>query len=104
MGSGDEMTVEVVYALPGVQALVRLTMPTGKTARQAVEQSGLFSRFPELVEAVEEPGRLGIFGKVVSGDAKLKAGDRVEIYRPLTVDPKEARRRRVRLRAGKKKP
>ena len=102
MGSGDEMTVEVVYALPEVQALVRLTLPTGITAQQAVERSGLFSRYPELVEAVKETGRLGIFGKAVPGNNRLKAGDRVEIYRPLVADPKLARQQRAAKAKGKK--
>lgn len=83
------VAVEVVYALPERQRLLALEVPTGTTARQAVEQSGLLTEFPEL-----EPGdiKLGIFGKAVAADTPLRDGDRVEVYRPLKADPKEVRR------------
>jgi len=93
MGSRDqEITVEVVYALPGDQLLVELSVAPGTTAREAIAQSGILARFPQI-----DPDRqkMGIFGRVVKADAVLQAGDRVEIYRPLIADPKEARRRRV---------
>lgn len=92
MGRCDqEITVEVVYALPGNQLLVELSVAAGTTAREAIAQSGLLARFPQI-----DPSRqsIGLFGKVVKADAVLQAGDRVEIYRPLIADPKEARRRR----------
>lgn len=93
MGNRDqEITVEVVYALPGDQLLVELSVAPGTTAREAIAQSGILARFPRI-----DPDRqkMGIFGRVVKADAVLQAGDRVEIYRPLIADPKEARRRRV---------
>ena len=91
--------IEVVYALPDEQALIALDVPEGTTARQAVERSGLAQRYPEI-----DPARvkLGIFGRVAPGDRALRDGDRVEIYRSLRVDPKDARRARAapRKRAG----
>jgi len=84
--------VEVCYARPDVQAVVALTVPAGTTALDAVKRSGLARRFPELEGAVNP---LGVFGKRVADDYVLKDGDRVEILRPLTADPKEARRKRA---------
>jgi putative ubiquitin-RnfH superfamily antitoxin RatB of RatAB toxin-antitoxin module len=95
----SEFAVEVVYALPTEQMLVRLQLPPGATVGQAIRQSGLLERYPEIALATVP---VGVFGKIVTLDTLLQAGDRVEIYRPLTVDPKEARRRRVKLRAAKK--
>ncbi|MDP2241598.1 MAG: RnfH family protein [Burkholderiales bacterium] len=87
-----EITVEVVYALPGKQLLVELSVAPGTTALEAITQSGLLARFPQI-----DPGHqtIGIFGRAVKADAVLQAGDRVEIYRPLVAEPKEARRRRA---------
>ncbi|STZ75900.1 RnfH family protein [Bergeriella denitrificans] len=87
------LEVEIVYGLPERQVLLSVQVAEGTTAREAVLQSGMAAQFPDLdVEAAP----LGIFGKRVKDDAVLRAHDRVEIYRPLLVDPKEARRRRVR--------
>ena len=89
----QEILIEVVYALPGRQTLVKLFVPTGTTVRDAIALSGLLSHYPAIDAA---RGKLGIFGKRVAPGTVLANGDRVEIYRPLTADPKEARRRRVR--------
>jgi putative ubiquitin-RnfH superfamily antitoxin RatB of RatAB toxin-antitoxin module len=82
----------VVYALREEQVLVALELEQGATAREAILRSGILERFPEI-----ELGRspVGIFGKVTELDAPLADGDRVEIYRPLLADPKDARRRRA---------
>lgn len=90
------ISVEVVYALPDRQLLLPLEVEAGTTARQAIEQSGIRQVFPELDAAV---GWIGIFGKRVNPDAVLEEGDRIEIYRPLIANPKDARRRR----AGRKR-
>ena len=88
-----EATIEVVYALPGRQRVVRLPLPdAGLTAAAAVEQSGLLDEFPELRE---RPLVLGIFGTVCAPERSLRDRDRVEIYRPLRVDPREQRRARA---------
>ena len=91
--------IEVVYALRDEQALIALEVPEGVTARQAVERSGLAARFPEI-----DPARvkLGIFGCVTSADTILRDGDRVEVYRPLEADPKDARRTRAGPRRTRK--
>ncbi len=89
------LKIEVVYALRDEQALIALEVENGTTVGQAIERSGLLSRYPGITLA---RGQVGIFGKPVDLGAALRAGDRVEIYRPLTMDPKEARRTRVRRR------
>ncbi len=86
------LRVEVVFALHGEQVLLALEMEEGATVRQAVERSGILRRFPGISLA---RGRVGIHGRVARLDAPLHDGDRVEIYRPLRADPKDARRRRV---------
>jgi len=86
--------IEVVYATADRQFLLALTVPVGTSLRAAVEMSGIALQFPEL-NLADSP--LGIFGKVVA-QAELRAvqaGDRIEIYRPLLVDPKEVRRLRA---------
>ncbi|MGE4244140.1 RnfH family protein [Ramlibacter sp.] len=69
-----------------------LELPEGATLRQAVKASGLFEVEPELLM----PQGAGIWGRKAEWDAVLREGDRVEVYRPLTVDPKVARRERFR--------
>jgi putative ubiquitin-RnfH superfamily antitoxin RatB of RatAB toxin-antitoxin module len=86
------ITVEVVYAKPEQQALVTLRMESGATAEQAIAQSGLLQRFPEIDPSNTE---IGIFSKVCTLDRPLQNGDRVEIYRPLFADPKDLRRQRA---------
>lgn len=84
-----ELSVEVVYALADRAAVVKLKVEAGATLRQAIEQSGLLRRFPEI-DLTRHP--VGVFGAVRALDAPVEAGDRVEIYRPLTMDPKDRRR------------
>lgn len=88
----SKLRVEVAYALPDRQILLELEVEGGTTVRQAIERSGILRRYPGIQIA---RGRVGIFGRRVDLDAPLRDGDRVEIYRPLVADPKEARRRRV---------
>jgi putative ubiquitin-RnfH superfamily antitoxin RatB of RatAB toxin-antitoxin module len=84
--------VEVAYASPQRQRLIVLQVGAGTRVREVVKQSGLVAEFPEI-----DPERcpLGIFGERVADDYELANGDRVEIYRPLRVDPREARRERA---------
>ena len=93
MDGGEVIEVEVAYALPDRQALLRISVPAGTTALDAAQRSGLEARFPELV--ISEESRLGIFGQIVSPSQTLREGDRVEIYRPLRADPKEVRKARA---------
>lgn len=86
------LSIEVCYALPDRQTLIPVSLPEGATVRAAIEASGVLALHPEidLVHA-----KTGIYGKLASLDAPLADHDRVEIYRPLIVDPKIARQRRV---------
>jgi putative ubiquitin-RnfH superfamily antitoxin RatB of RatAB toxin-antitoxin module len=90
--------VEVVYALPDAADCVSVVLTTPATARDAIVASGLLERYAELSLGVQ---KIGVFGKTAVLETRLSVGDRVEIYRPLAVDPKEARRRRA---AKKRKP
>lgn len=72
--------------------LVSIEVEEGATAREAIEASGIQTRFPEL-KALEHG--FGIYGQRAQDDTLLVDGDRVDIYCPLLVDPKEARRRRA---------
>jgi hypothetical protein len=78
------LRVEVVRALPGRQDLVAVELEQGATVHAALLAAGM---------PLDQP--LGIYGRRVALDARLADGDRVEIYRPLRADPKEARRRRA---------
>ncbi len=84
--------VEVVYAQPQRQLVISLNAKSGELARELLERSGILNQVPSLRE---EKLRLGIFGRLISEDHPVSAGDRLEIYRPLVADPKEARRRRA---------
>jgi hypothetical protein len=88
------MKVEVVYAAAMEQVIVALEMEAGATAGDAVRRSQLVERFSEI--GATPP--IGIFGERVAFEHVLEDGDRVEIYRALIADPKEARRRRARAR------
>jgi len=90
MADAPGISVEVACALPARQRVVRLSLATGTTAREAVRASGLGAAFPDLDL---ERCQLGIYGRVVPDEHVLAEGDRVEIYRPLLADPREARRR-----------
>lgn len=88
----DPLRVAVAYVGPAAQVLEPLEVPTGTTVGEAIERSGLLAQCPEIDLAVF---KVGIFGKLAKIDQVLEEGDRVEIYRPLIADPKEARKRRA---------
>ena len=92
MATTERLTIEVVYALPELQTLLTVTLPAGSTVAQAIEQSGVLARHPELDLSQH---KVGVFAKVASLETLLRDHDRVEIYRPLLADPKEVRRRRA---------
>jgi hypothetical protein len=89
----ETLTVEVVYATAQAQRLWRVRLPAGGTVREAVEASGIAAEVPGFRL---DPERLGVFARKVGPEQPLADGDRVEIYRPLALDPREARRRRAR--------
>jgi len=90
------MMIEVAYATPEKQVIVSVNLKPDAMVRDAIYLSGILNQFPEinLDEQI-----VGVFSEKVSLSDRLNPGDRIEIYRPLTIDPKEARR----LRAKRKK-
>jgi len=88
----DMIDIEVVYALPERQILVRRSVPVGTSVADAIHASGVLGKNPEIDLAVN---KLGIFGKLTKADAVVRDKDRIEIYRPLIADPKEVRRKRA---------
>lgn len=88
----EQINVEVVYALPAKQEVLSVRLPQGATVRQAIEQSGILAKHPEIDLA---KNKLGVFAKIAKPDALLRDRDRVEIYRPLIADPKEVRKQRA---------
>jgi putative ubiquitin-RnfH superfamily antitoxin RatB of RatAB toxin-antitoxin module len=88
----ETINIEVVYALPHEQTLLKKSVPAGATVAEALQLSGIQQKYPELNLATS---KLGIFGKLVKADVVLRDKDRIEIYRPLIADPKEVRRKRA---------
>jgi putative ubiquitin-RnfH superfamily antitoxin RatB of RatAB toxin-antitoxin module len=82
-------TIAVLYALPAEQPVVELAFEPGMTAAMAVERSGLIQRYPEIASSERV---LGVWGVEVVPESALRAGDRVEISRPLVADPRQMRR------------
>jgi putative ubiquitin-RnfH superfamily antitoxin RatB of RatAB toxin-antitoxin module len=99
MPETSHVEVSVVYAEPDRAFRAELSLPCGATAADAIEQSGFRAMHPDIEIRGD---RLGIFARRVALDTVLHDGDRVEIYRPLKIDPREARRRRARAGSGKK--
>lgn len=91
------LRVEVAFALPERQRLVTLEVPEGTSARQAVSLARLEAHFPELPPSTFREADLGIFGRRLRDPEHeaLREGDRVEVYRPLQIDPKAARAERA---------
>ncbi|GAB4118711.1 MAG: RnfH family protein [Sideroxydans sp.] len=90
--NAEKIKVELVYALPHEQTLLKFEVPAGTKVAEAVQLSGILKKYPEIDP---EKSRFGIFGKLAKADAELRELDRIEIYRPLIADPKEVRRRRA---------
>ncbi|MFT4066384.1 RnfH family protein [Paraburkholderia sp.] len=88
----ERLSVEVCYALPDAQTLIPVEIPAGATLQQAIDASGILQRFPSIDLGTQ---KVGVFGRLKPLDTVLADHDRVEIYRPLLVDPKMSRQRRV---------
>ncbi|HDX8596370.1 TPA: RnfH family protein [Aeromonas dhakensis] len=88
----DQLNIEVVYALPQQQTVLRLRVAPATTVQAAIEQCGIMSKHPEIDLAVN---KFGIYSRPVKGSELLQDGDRIEIYRPLIADPKEMRKKRA---------
>ena len=100
MADTDKITVEVAYALPEQQKILTVEVDDGATALDAAQASGITRVFPGLEL---EHADMGVFGKTIKPrDYQLRAGDRVEIYRPLIADPKEVRKKRAAKAQAKK--
>ncbi|SRR5258706_14333098 len=100
----DPVELRVVVAFspaPREVDEVTLRLPAGATVHDALRASGLLERHADIDLAAQ---KVGVWGKVRALDAPLRDGDRVEVYRPLKVDPKEARRQRYRSHREKTKP
>jgi len=91
-GTIEVIEVEVAYALPHRQVVLTVELPVGATALQAGQQSCITDAFSDVDL---DNATLGIFGQLVAPRQVLREGDRVEIYRPLTADPKEVRKARA---------
>jgi hypothetical protein len=91
-------SVSVAWGAPDAAVCVEVAFVPGATVRSSIERSGLLQRFPGIDLAVN---RVGIWGRVCSADAPVGPGDRIEIYQPLRIDPRESRRRRAAVRAAR---
>jgi putative ubiquitin-RnfH superfamily antitoxin RatB of RatAB toxin-antitoxin module len=86
------MNVGVCYAEADRQSWLRLEVPNNSTVEQAIQLSGLLTRYPEIDLSKQ---KVGIFGKLAKLDTVVQEGDRVEIYRQITADPNMVKRRRL---------
>jgi putative ubiquitin-RnfH superfamily antitoxin RatB of RatAB toxin-antitoxin module len=82
--------VGVAYSEPGQQIWLTVEVPDEATVVEAIERSGIRKMFPHIDLATQ---KVGIFGKLVRPEAAVRAGDRIEIYRPITCDPQTVPRR-----------
>lgn len=87
-----KITVEVAYATSTQQVIRNLFVEAGTSVAEAIEQSGILEQFPDIDLSIN---KVGLFGELTELDASIHDGDRVEIYRPLVIDPKQARKRRA---------
>lgn len=94
MDETNKITVHVVYALVDQQKIFSVQMSTNSTVKQAIERSGILYKYKHIDLS---KNAIGVYGKVVTLEQKLKDRDRIEIYRPLTIDPMQARRARAAL-------
>lgn len=90
--NAKKITVEVAYARPDTQVILEVEVEEGATIEDALRLCGILANFPDIDLTTQ---KVGIFGKLSKLTSLLRAGDRVEIYRPLAADPKEARKQRV---------
>lgn len=98
MQGSENINIEVAFALPQEQIVISQTVAAGATVGEVLANSPIQAQLPEGVQIAD--GKVGIFGKAVKLSQVLRDGDRIELYRPLLNDPKEARRRKA-AEAGK---
>ena len=92
MAENDFLTIEIAYALPDEQIILNREVAQGTTIEQAIQASGILEKYPDIDLSKQ---KVGIFGKLKKPQQALRAGDRIEIYRPLIADPKEVRKQRA---------
>jgi putative ubiquitin-RnfH superfamily antitoxin RatB of RatAB toxin-antitoxin module len=92
MAARESIRVEVVFALPERQKLMPVEIAAGATCADVISQSGIADSFPGIDLATVP---LAIWGSPVSHDREVRNGDRVELLRPLAIDPRDARRQRA---------
>jgi len=95
-----KVVVQVVYALPGAQEVVEVELEEGAPVEAALLASGIAARHPEIDLKTQ---RIGVWGRPVTLAAEVRDRDRVEIYRALSADPKQERRRRAASANGRKR-
>jgi putative ubiquitin-RnfH superfamily antitoxin RatB of RatAB toxin-antitoxin module len=86
------MNIGVCYAEAERQFWIRLEVPDASTIEQTIKLSGVLRQFPEIDLSRQ---KVGIFGKMAKLDTVVQDGDRVEIYRQITADPNQVKRRRI---------
>ena len=95
-----KVVVQVIFALPGVQEVVEVELEEGAPVEAALNASGIAARHPEIDLKTQ---RIGVWGRPVTLATEVRDRDRVEIYRALSADPKQARRRRAASESGRKR-
>jgi uncharacterized protein len=95
-----KVVVQVVYALPGAQEVVEVELEEGAPVEAALDASGIAARHPEIDLKTQ---RIGVWGRPVTLATEVRDRDRVEIYRALSADPKQVRRRRAASANGRKR-
>lgn len=96
MAQNKKITVEVAFAKPVLQHILTVQVDEDQTVREAIVLSGILAIFPEINL---DKQKVGMFGKICNLSDRVKAGMRIEIYRPLIIDPKEARRKKAKITA-----
>ena len=96
----DMITIELIYPLPNEQKLITIEVQSGSNVEQAITLSGILEQYPQIDLS---NNKVGIFSKACKLDDLLREGDRIEIYRPLIADPKEARKKKASLQKEQKK-
>lgn len=92
MATDKKFFVEVAYATPAAQKIISLEIEPGLTIETVIDRSGIVEFFPEI-DLMKQ--KVGVFGEIKKLTDIVQAKDRIEIYRPLVIDPKEARRKRA---------
>ena len=97
--NNSSIFIEVVYADKTSYKLIGLSVPRNTSVRKAIKLSGILDEFPELLPPYEsETLKVGVFSRFKSPDDILESNDRVEIYRELLIDPKDARRLKAKVK------